>query len=110
MLFKNTPEIIELFENINDHIWYTLNTDQSRILFYDQPFIVYNAISRGKYNNQLLKDYVENNPVAVKLNTIVCHFPGTVGDVASKTNKMTQYLERSLIAHGMQSPPEEENV
>jgi len=112
MLFRNTPEIIELFENINDHIWYTLNTDQSRILFYDQPFIVYNAISRGKYNNQVLKDYVENNPVAVKLSTIVCHFPGTVGDVESKTNKMKQYLERSLVAHGMVSAtsPEEKNV
>jgi hypothetical protein len=70
---------------------------------------VYNAISRGKYNNQVLKDYVENNPVAVKLSTIVCHFPGTVGDVESKTNKMKQYLERSLVAHEMVSAtsPEE---
>ena len=104
MLFKNTPQIIELFENINDHIWYTLNTDQSRILFYDQPFIVYNAISRGKYNNQLLKGLVENNPGEVSLKTIVCHFPGTVGDVESKANKMKTYMEKSIIAHGMSLP------
>lgn len=40
----------------------------------DQPFIVYNAIFQNKYDNQIMKSYVENNPFGVSPKIIVIIF------------------------------------
>ena len=89
LLFKNSNSVKDLFDvivsHIKDYIYIKNNTIP---LCLDQPFIVYNAISQNKYNNQLLIPYIENNPSVVSLDKIIYHFPGGPGAYDSKMSKM----------------------
>jgi hypothetical protein len=89
LLFKNSNSIKDLFDvivsHIKDYIYIKNNTIPVCL---DQPFIVYNAISQNKYNNQLLIPYIENNPSVVSLDKIIYHFPGGPGAYDSKMSKM----------------------
>ena len=96
MLFKNSPQNRELFETINNHIWSILQNNQSQILFYDQPFITYNCISRKNYDNKLLLKYAENNPSEIDDEKIIYHFPGTVGETINKYKRMDEFLNKRL--------------
>ena len=90
LLFRNSNCMKVLFEIIQAHIVdYIDNKKNSVPTCLDQPFIVYNAISQNKYDNQLLKRYVENNPSVVSLEKIVYHFPGGLGVCDTKIAKMT---------------------
>ena len=62
---------------------------------YEQPFIVYNAISQNKYDNQLLKEYAENNPLIVDPKKIIYHFPGGPGNYKSKYEKMSSFWKKT---------------
>ena len=85
LLFRNSDCIKSLFNNIYSHIveYICINNNISCCLY--QPFIVYNAISQNAYDNQLLKKYVENNPISVSSEKIIYHFPG--GSKFFKMNK-----------------------
>lgn len=96
MLFKNSPQMKELFGKINDHIWNILQTDQRQILFYDQPFITYNCISRKQYDNKLMLKYAENNPSKIDEEKIIYHFPGTVGETVEKYKRMEDFLNKRI--------------
>jgi O-methyltransferase len=90
LLFKNSDCMKLLFDTINSHIIDYIYTKHNAIpQCLDQPFIVYHAITQNKYDNQLLKNYVENNPSTVSLEKIIYHFPGGPGVYDSKISKMT---------------------
>ena len=92
LYFHNSIEIKQLFLDIVNHIDIYIYKNKNPIpVCLDQPFIVYNAITKNKYDNQLLKLYVENNPKSVHNNIIIYHFPGGPGSYASKYEKMTSF-------------------
>lgn len=92
LLFSNSDSMKLLFNTIQTHIVDYIYTKKNGIpICLDQPFIVYNAISQNKYDNQVLKSYVENNPSVVSSEKIVYHFPGTPGFYDSKFYKMSNF-------------------
>lgn len=92
LLFRNSDSMQNLFNIINLHITDYIYIQHNNIpTCLDQPFIVYNAISNNKYDNQLLKMYVENNPSSVSSEKIVYHFPGCPGAYDSKISKMAAF-------------------
>ena len=92
LYFKRSHPIQELFEDIKKHIIDYIFIKKNDIpSCLDQPFIVYNSISSNKYDNQLLKGYIENNPSIVDTDKIIYHFPGTPGLYEDKYNKMTSF-------------------
>ena len=77
LLFNNSECMKLLFDSIQSHIVdYIYNKKNYVPICFDQPFIVYNAVSQNKYDNQVLKKYVENNPSVVSSEKIIYHFPG----------------------------------
>jgi lipopolysaccharide biosynthesis glycosyltransferase len=97
LLFKNRDTIKLLFNTIQSHIEnYVYKEKQPIPSCLDQPFIVYNAISQHKYDNQLLKTYVENNPSTVNSIKIIYHFPGGPGNYSSKFNKMSAFWNKMV--------------
>jgi mannosyltransferase OCH1-like enzyme len=91
LLFKNSDYIKLLFDTIQLHIVDYIHTQHNAIPeCLDQPFIVYHAISQNKYDNQLLKKYVENNPSTISLEKIIYHFPGGPDAYDSKFSKMKE--------------------
>lgn len=95
LLFRNSDCMKLLFDTIQSHIVDYIYTQKNRIPgCLDQPFIVYNAISQNKYDNQVLKTYVENNPSGVSAEKIVYHFPGCPGSYDSKISKMIAFWMR----------------
>ena len=95
LLFRNSSCMKTLFISIQKHILdyiYIKKNDIPTCL--DQPFIIYNAITQNKYDNQLLKTYVENNPLLVSSEKIVYHFPGGPGEYESKYDKMISFWKK----------------
>lgn len=92
LLFRNSMTMKVLFDTIQSHIEDYISNPKNKIpMCLDQPFIVYNAISQKKYENQLLIKYVENNPSAISPEKVVYHFPGGPGKYASKLKKMNAF-------------------
>ena len=103
LYFHNSPAMKALFRDINKHMAeYIEKTKISKIyklVCHEQPFVIYNAIIQNKYDNQFLKNYVENNPSTVDLSKIIYHFPGHTGNYENKYEKMTNFwkkMEESL--------------
>lgn len=92
LLFKNSESMKGLFEKIQLHIKDYVGKNDKMPCGLDQPFIVYNAITENKYDNHILKSYVENNPSSVSPEKIVYHFPGDPGSYDTKMEKMTSFL------------------
>ena len=93
LLFRNSLGIRQLFESIITHIYIYIYQQGNNIpVCLDQPFIIYNAISQNKYDNQVLKSYVENNPSNVTPSIVVYHFPGGPGNYSSKVEKMKSFF------------------
>jgi lipopolysaccharide biosynthesis glycosyltransferase len=92
LYFKNTDENKCLFEDIKSHINSFLSDKNNTLLIcMEQTFIVYQAVSKNKYNNQIMKQYMENNPVEVNKAYVIYHFPGDPGDYSSKHEKMSRF-------------------
>lgn len=94
LYFKNSHHIRDLFNDILNHARTHLENNLPITSCLDQPFIVYNAISSNRYDNQLLKTYVENNPGSISEQKVVYHFPGTPGWYSSKLEKMADFMEK----------------
>jgi lipopolysaccharide biosynthesis glycosyltransferase len=96
LFFKNSESMKFLFDAIQLHI-----TDYKNMpvpICLDQPFIVYQAITQCKYDNQVLKRYVENNPSTASPEKIIYHFPGGPGNFPSKFYKMTDFWQKQCHA------------
>ena len=95
LLFKNSDCMKSLFDTIQSHIHDYIYIQKNKIPeCLDQPFIVYNAISQNKYDNQVLKPYAKNNPSDVSPEKIIYHFPGGPGKYGSKISKMNAFWEK----------------
>ena len=95
LLFKNNESIKSLFISIQSHIDTYIKINKIHINnCLEQPFIIYNAITQNKYDNQLLKKYIENNPTTISSEKIVYHFPGTAGAYNSKQSKMIFFWDK----------------
>ena len=91
LLFRRSTAIVTLFEIIRLHIDEYVKAEMPLPSSLDQPFIVYNAITQNRYNNQLLKLYAENEPKMVNPNKIIYHFPGGTGDYICKYDRMQPF-------------------
>ena len=99
LYFNNSPVMKSLVKDIKTHM--ETHFEKSKISkiykipqMHEQPFIVYNAINQNKYDNQLFKTYVENNPSTVDPSKIIYHFPGGPGNYISKYEKMTSFWKK----------------
>jgi hypothetical protein len=94
LLFNNTESIRSLFDTIQSHIVEYIDVQQNPIpTCLEQPFIVYNAITQQKYDNQLLTTYAENNPTDINPTKIIYHFPED-GVFSNKIEKMNFFWEK----------------
>lgn len=89
--FMNSLSMKKLFEDINMQI---TNYNGNNPVCLDQPFLVFNSFIQGKYNNQFMKKYLENNPSVVNNEKIIYHFPGGPGNYHSKFSKMTAFWDK----------------
>lgn len=94
LYFRNSTEIRRLYNEIILHIIHHVRNRIPIPACQDQPFIVYHAISKNKYDNQLMKQYAKNNPSEVSDTIIIYHFPGGIGNYDRKDAKMTAFLEK----------------
>lgn len=88
LLFNNCEKIKDLFQKINEDI---INRPYSGI-FFDQPYIVYNAFKYNLYNNKILKSLVVNNDNNIHSDKVIHHFAGGPGVYHHKINYMTIFL------------------
>jgi len=108
--FTNNINIKTLFSNTKKHIDKHINIDKKPAPeTLDQPFLVYNAFIENKYDNQMLKKYMENNPTVVNKEKIIYHFPGGPGDYTSKLDKMNTFLLKQPM-NGGQSVSKKDKV
>jgi len=91
--FINNIDIKTLFSNTKKHIDKYINIDKNpEPETLDQPFLVYNSFLENKYDNQMMKKYMENNPTVVNKEKIIYHFPEGPGHYESKLEKMNNFL------------------
>ena len=88
LLFKNCPEIRNLFDVIKRD----LNERKTQNAFYDQPFIVYNAFKHNLFDNKVLRSYAVNRSSNIYSPMILHHFSGGVGKDRFKTKQMIAFL------------------
>ena len=94
LLFKNSPEMKQLFEEMNARIdldIYEKNIPISGCI--EQPYVNYCAIMKGQYNNQALKLLVQNNPTVITPGISVYHFPGGPGWYWRKLPAMESFIK-----------------
>jgi lipopolysaccharide biosynthesis glycosyltransferase len=94
--FMNSTSMKQLFEDTNNHIASHKHAGKPTPTCLDQPFLVYNSYTQGKYDNQLMKRYLENNPSTVSSEKIIYHFPGSPGHYSSKWAKMVAFWDKIL--------------
>ena len=96
LLFKNSFAMKELFANIKSHIHqYVFVENNPPPKYWDQPFIVYNAVIEDKYENQTLKKYVINNRFYLEpCDIILYHFPIGPGSYQYKYENMVNMSEQ----------------
>jgi len=104
LYFCNSLEIKQLFQSVSEHIHKYMHIDkQPTPVCLEQPFLVYNAFIQDKYDNQLMKLYLENNPSSVRADKLIYHFPGGPGNYASKYEKMTSFWNKMSGTHQIKS-------
>lgn len=99
LLFCNSPEIKQLFAEMNTRInldIYEKNVPMSGCL--EQPYVNYCAITTGRYNNQALKTLVKNNPLQISSGISVYHFPGGPGWYWRKLPAMETFMKMQQSA------------
>ena len=94
LYFMNSISIKKLFEDTNVHIANHLSEKKFVTACLEQPFLVYNSFIQEKYDNQLLKKYLEINPSIVTNKKIIYHFAGGPGNYSSKWDKMITFWEK----------------
>jgi hypothetical protein len=80
LLFKNSPQMKQLFSEMNAKIDLDIYVNKIPISgCIEQPYVNYCAIMNGQYDNQALKKFVKNNPITIESGISVYHFPGGPG-------------------------------
>ena len=92
--FMNSPEIKLLFDETRKHIKTHIGENKPIPPCLDQPFLVYNSFIQNKYDNQMLKKYIELNPDKINKNIIIYHFPGIPGWYSNKYDKMAIFMTK----------------
>jgi len=95
LYYLNSNSIINLFDSVKKHIHTYLEIEHNQLpVCMEQTFLVYNSFIQDKYDNQLMKKYLENNPSTISNEKIIYHFPGKIGDYSSKCDKMNIFLNK----------------
>jgi hypothetical protein len=91
----------ELFANIKSHIHqYVFVENNPPPEYWEQPFVVYNAVIEDKYDNQLLKQYVVNNKFYIEpCDLVLYHFPCGPGWYSLKYENMIAMAEHQREFH-----------
>ena len=95
LLFKNCNKIKQLFSEVLVHISEYLKTHTEGPGCLDQPFVIYHALTKKMYNNELLEGLVINNPKEMK-DEIIYHFPSLVGVYETKIHYMNDFLKKLM--------------
>ncbi|NDA64380.1 MAG: hypothetical protein EBX50_20480, partial [Chitinophagia bacterium] len=96
MLFNNSETIKYLFEMIKMDII----RRPYKFVFFDQPYIVYNAFKYGMFDNKLLKQVAVNYDINFQSDKTIHHFPGGPGNYSRKIETMTSFLDYlKTVAH-----------
>lgn len=95
LFFKNSPQIKDLFNTIQNHIAF----DHYPPVFGDQPYFNYNAITLNMYNNTLLKQYAVNYDLIntehnIRKDIVIYHFSGVPGLYVYKYPKMISFFNK----------------
>jgi len=97
--FRNSEPMRTLFAAILAHIQdYVYEKNNRHPVCLDQPFLVYNSVKQNKYDNQMMKTYLENNPRTASPEKIIYHFPGGPGNFAPKYVNMNAFWKKMLPA------------
>jgi hypothetical protein len=102
LFFRNSSSMKQLFEDIKAHIHDDVVVRGNYIPgCLDQPFIVYSAVTQGKYDNKLMANYSGNfcgyDPAKHGPTISICHFCGSIGDSMSKYDRMQRYYNKHFI-------------
>jgi len=95
--FLNTPAIKSLLDHTRNHIYSYMHDEKNTApICLDQPFLVYNSVSQGKYNNQLMKSFMlnifyDNSLENVPTDKVIYHFLGGHGFYAPKYSIMSRF-------------------
>ena len=88
LLFNNCEKIRELFHKITEDI---INRPYY-FSCYDQPYIIYSAITYNLYDNKILKSLVVNRDNNIHSDKVIHHFPGGPGIYEKKIYTMITFL------------------
>lgn len=94
LFFVNSDAIKDLFQTIRNHIEQYISEKKPVPICLDQPFIVYNAISQNKYNNNDINQFIETNPKNPTNSKLIYHFCGNPGAYQSKQSKMNEFWRK----------------
>jgi len=101
MFFKNSRSIKHLFINIQGYMYDYLHVRRNSVpVCLEQPFIIYQAITQNKYDNQMMKAYFQNiyvelnDSAEIKSDMVIFHFPGQIGNYVNKCARMTAFWNR----------------
>jgi lipopolysaccharide biosynthesis glycosyltransferase len=103
--FMNSLSMKTLFKDTHSHIDIYMHETGLAPICLDQPFLIFNSFIQNKYDNQMMKSYLENNPSAASPLKIIYHFPGGPGNFSSKYDKMTSFWKKMthIIADELQT-------
>lgn len=89
---RNSISMKSLFQDVNEHI----KTSEHIPECLEQPFLVFYCIKDNKYDNQMMKSYLENNAFIIDPKKLIYHFPGTPGHYQSKLQKMVFFARNNF--------------
>jgi len=98
LLFKNCPEISNLFEETLKHIYVDIVVNRNNIPgCLEQPYLVYNAAIRKMYNAKLLNTYIRQGGVeTIEDGVVLCHFCGDIGNSNPKKIRMETFFRKNI--------------
>jgi predicted O-methyltransferase YrrM len=88
LLFNNCNQIKKLFDKIKEDILLRPECN----IFYDQPYIIYNAFKYNLFNNTIISSFIINNDTNIHSNKIIHHFCGGPGIYEHKIISMKNFL------------------
>ena len=116
LLFRNTPIISKIFNDIKRHISNLKKTQSLIPLCMDQPFIIYHFFKNNMYNSQLMRKYVFLSELNPPPNTTsyseitFCHFVWPIGNTWHKKERMIKYTQDLLNNYNAVSNKKEYDI
>ena len=105
LLFHNSIAIRDLFDKINRHIHQHIYVENKAPPdFWEQPFVVYNAVVEDKYDNVIMNKYACNSNYAPGGDYIIYHYPCGPGWYEQKFDIMTKIAKIQKERREPQAP------